>query len=198
MPPEPTSATRVSRRYFDDDWETAPATFHGFIDHVRTRMLSVGYPLPTVFGVGCDGFALVLPMERLRADGRRVEGQDGFAGPGQRSMFDFWGLVQQLIDARPGFYRVIVIVVTTERLHGFADPARPEQLVRLQRMGADELPDQLARRSLRRDYEIYALVYEFEHGRNHAGGIVAERIPPDGRLPPITHLRQAGLIGTRR
>lgn len=194
-PPQPTNTSRVHRGYLLPSGGGAPTTMGAFLDHMRERIRSAGYVVPPVLGAGCFGFAMVLQMERLEADGQRVSGRDGFVGPGQRTSFDLGAILRQLFLARPGFYRVILLVVTDERAGRFAAQQTAEGYIReLGRLGKDELPGSMASRNLGDTYEVHALIYEFERKSGAEADGVSQVVPPAGRLPALVHLELAGLI----
>lgn len=194
-PPQPTNTSRVHRGYFLPSGVSAPTTMGAFLDRMRERIRSAGYVVPPVLGAGCFGFAMVLQMERLEADGQRVPGRDGFTGPGQRTSFDLAEVLRQLFLAQPGFYRVILLVVTDERLGRFSAQQNVEAYMReLGRLGTDELPGSMASRDFGGTYEVHALIYEFERRNRAEADGVSRAIPPSGRLPALVHLEMAGLL----
>lgn len=145
-----------------------------------------------MLGAGCNGFAMVLDLERLRPDGRRVPGVDGFAGPGQRTQFSIAEVLQELWTAKPGYFRMIVLVVSDEKpLEKVGPAASAGKLSSLAAEAVETLPPALSRRAFGERYVVRALVYEFDRAASTANPRLR---PPRGRLPPFSHLQQAGLI----
>ena len=189
--PRATSTISLDRRYLLRDG-SPPRTLGEVRDRLDRGIRAAGYRLPGVLGAGCNGFAMVLDLERLRPDGRRVPGVDGFAAPGQRTQFSIAEVLEELWTAKPGFFRMIVLVVSDEKpLEHKGTAASAGQLSELAASAQETLPPALSRRPFNERYVVRALVYEFDRG---AGPANAKLRPPQGRLQPFSHLRQAGLI----
>ena len=179
--PRPT-AQRVLVR---DLFQPAPPTLGALLAQLRRQVVAAGYPAPPVLGAGCNGFALVLEGEKIRPDGRRL----GFEQWGQTSGVSVAEILRQLFTAAPGMYRMIVVVVSTERTRVTYEEISAQQLEALAVQGASELPAAMAPLPFDPSYEVRALVYEFVKD-----DYTAAQVPPDGRVPVVAHLRQAGLL----
>lgn len=184
--PGPTAQRVLVRDLFQPE----PATLGDLLSHLRGLLTAAGYPPPPVMGAGCNGFALILEGERIRPDGRRL----GFEQWGQAAGVSVAEILRQLFTAAPGMYRMIVVVVSTERPRATGQTMSAQDLQALAAEGASALPAPMARLPYGPDYEVRALVYEFLKD-----DATAAQVPPDGRVPAIAHLRQAGLLppGTR-
>jgi hypothetical protein len=131
---------------------------------------------------------MILEGERIRTDGRRI----GFQKWGQTSSIDAGEILRQLLTAAPGMYRIIVVVVSTQRPVALPAPMSAETLDSLVASGASALPAQMAALPFVEGYEVRALVYEFIKGRQGA-----EQVAPNGRVSVVAHLQQAGLLQQR-
>ena len=179
--PPPTASRLIVRDYLSP----VPATLGGLLGTLRRELAAAGYPLPGVLGAGCNGFALVLEGERVNPDGSRAAFQEW----NQRTHFTLAEVLHQLWTAEPGYYRMIVLVAATERPRYAGAPLSAHALAELADQGAEELPPAMAALPFSSDYELRALVYEFV--RDNQG---AAQVPPDGRIPVVTHLKSAGLL----
>ncbi len=179
--PRPTAQRLLVRELF----QPAPPTLGALLVMLREQLAGAGYPPPGVLGAGCNGYALVLEAERIRPDGRRL----GFEQWGQTSGVSLAEIFRQLFTAAPGMYRMIVVVVSTERAQTTEERFSARDLEALAEQGASQLPAAMAALPLDLSYEVRALVYEFVKDDTSAG-----QVPPNGRIPVVTHLSQAGLL----
>ena len=150
-----------------------------------------GYREPKYLGAGCKGFAIVLDLEHIEADGRRKGGTSGFAPPSQETAFNLTDFVKRLFYAPPGYYRQIVFVVSEERIANATPPPTEEQLRAIARDGVSALPSQFESLYLLPNHVILALIYEFRKGPRDGDVSV---IPPKGRLGGTVHLMKAQLF----
>ena len=179
--PAPTASRLIVRDYL----APVPATLGELLARLRHVLGAAGYPLPGVLGAGCNGFALVLEGERVNPDGSRAAFQEW----NQRTHFTLSDVLRQLWTAEPGYYRMIVLVVSTERPQDIPRPLTARELSALADEGASALPPALAALPFSADYELRALVYEFVKDSQGAG-----QVPPEGHIPVVTHLKNAGLL----
>jgi hypothetical protein len=133
------------------------------------------------------GFALVSRIEQIRADASPMAaGRWAVTMPPPHSFNDY---IKALFSAPPGYYRVIVFVVTDQSFSATnREPSRDEAADWLSR-GAIRLPSELAARPYTSEHYTAALIYEFERKRDDPQALV--KAPSDflGR----THLEKAGL-----
>lgn len=150
-----------------------------------------GFQQSSYLGVGCNGFAIILDLEHIEADGTRKSGADGFAPPSQQPEFSLGSFFVRLFHAKPGYYRQIVIVVSDEAIGAPTAPPSASALRRLAEDGASALPPAFARIPLTWQYKVIAAVYEFRKGEVNGD---AQFIPPSGRLGALVHLIKARLL----
>ncbi len=162
------------------------------LDRVLSGAISAaGYHQSTRLGVGCNGFAIILDLEHIEADGTRMSGADGFAPPSQQPEFSLTSFLVRLFHAPPGYYRQIVIVVSDQAIG--APTAAPSEgvLRRLAEAGTPALPPAFAQIPLSWQYKVIAAVYEFRKGPADGD---ARFIAPSGRLGALVHLMKARLL----
>lgn len=179
--PRPTAQRVIDRQYL----QPTPQTLGELVSHLKQQLGSAGYPLPTVLGAGCDGFAMILEGERIAPDGRRI----GFQQFGQSTKLSIVDVLKQLWTAAPGFYRMIVLVVARDRPDVTDEPITAQQLTDLGAQGSSGLPAEMAAMRFSPAYEVRALVYEFV--RDGSG---ASQVDPSGRIGIVAHLKNAGLL----
>lgn len=136
-----------------------------------------------VFTLPRDGFALVARMERVHTDGRPRDPRWIHEGVPKTSFFDF---LADLFFEEPGYFRMVVFVVTndfpTEAANAAAVPP-PEQGWQFQ------MPPELGNQTLG-DRPVLALVYSFKRE-----GSAKAQAWKDGAPTPVQHLKQAGIWG---
>ncbi|HEU4388158.1 MAG TPA: HEAT repeat domain-containing protein [Blastocatellia bacterium] len=136
-----------------------------------------------LFGVP-GGFALVAKIERIKGDGFPLPGQyrwaRGYVPP--QSISEYVG---QLLFEKPGYFRVLVFVITSQSYEG-QNPSG-ERLPETSE-GAQELPDVIAREALGGKH-AYLLVYSFERER---GGYTKD-FTLSG-LSALVHFQRSGVM----
>jgi len=186
-PPQPSVTALVPPRLlFGDD--RSPRSLAAVGARLDGAIAAAGYLQPKYLGAGCAGFAIVLDLEHIEADGRRKPGTTGFAPPSQDEGFSLAGYLKRLFYAPPGHYRQIVLVVSDARMAQTTAPPAEAELRAIARDGASSLPPVFALVPYTARVEVVALIYEFEKGPRDGDARV---IPPEGRLGATVHLRQA-------
>lgn len=140
-----------------------------------------------VFSGPPDGFVLLTRMERITDDGAPFPAPNRFTVKGNPSA-GFWDAIRGLMAERPGHFRVIAFVVTSQIA---IDPTRSPLSIPIDRIGeASVLPVAVARVPMgaRR---IFALVYAFERRPGKP-----QQPWTDGAPSALMHLRRSG-IGRR-
>lgn len=149
-----------------------------------------GYLEPVYLSAGCNGFAIVLDLEHIQADGTRKPGAAGFGPSSQQQKFSLAGYIARLFYAPPGYYRQIVFVISDEGMAETMAPPTESQLRSIARDGSSALPPAFATVSFDWRYKVLALIYEFEKGPADGDTQVIE---PAGRLGATVHLKKAKL-----
>lgn len=165
-------------------------TLMAVAQRLEGSIASAGYRTPRYLGAGCDGFAIMLDLEHIQADGARLLGAAGFAGSSQEPGFSLSAWVKRLFYAPPGYYRQIVFVVSEKGL-GIPTAAPTEgELRAIAKDGSAALPPAFKTVPYTWKHKVLALVYEFQKGPADGDARV---IPPTGRLGATVHLQQAKL-----
>lgn len=141
-------------------------------ERLRSAFASAGHRQPRVYQT-CGGFALVTSVERARLDGspfgepeRFVDLDEPMSAIEELSLY---GVLSALFRARPGRFRLIVIVVSD---HGLAPlgSLSPQEAREWTQDGLLGLPTWIGKRPFTPGHDVSALVYEFEKasGSEHA------------------------------
>jgi hypothetical protein len=145
------------------------------------------YALRDASGVR-DGFALASRLEHMNADGTANEDRWSMEEVPMRK-FSINDFVRALFYARPGYYRVIVFVLTNKPLIQDTQTRVNSNQARLWTQGgANALPREMAQMEYTVDYNCTALIYEF---KTLAGG-EADFVEPS-EISGKTHLEKSGL-----
>jgi len=151
---------------------------------------AAGYLEPKYLGAGCAGFAIMLDLEQIDADGARKPGAAGFASSTAEPGFTLSSYVKRLFYAPPGYYRQIVFVVSDQGIADTTPVPTPGELRAIAKDGSASLPPAYEALQFDWKYKVVALVYEFEKGPADGD---ARQIPPTGRLRAPQHLKKAHL-----
>jgi hypothetical protein len=188
-PPPRASATVV----LPDEFLRRPADSvlrWGDVDRTLTSALDAcGYFDRSYYAVP-DGFAIVTRLEQMQADGTSKAPPDRWAVEYKPvASFSLALYLRALFTADPGFYRIIVFVVTSQSFSQRpSEVSREEAMTWLQR-GLDRLPADLAGREYTGQYACTALIYQFEQPGSGEGAKLD--VPSD--LPGRTQLERAKL-----
>ncbi len=141
------------------------------------------------------GFAVVTRIEQMDDNGNRLRGSERFALPGTRTRDSLSSLLYSLfVNAPPGYYRYIVIVVSARPFATRNRLLDDEEALRRLRSGANSLTSVYSRVPFSDEYSVDALIYEFRW--NGADGDVLMLEP--GRVSPQDHLTRTGLARSVR
>jgi hypothetical protein len=149
-----------------------------------------GYLEPRYLGAGCNGFAIMLDLEHIEADGTRKRGVAGFTPSSQEPDFNLADYVKRLFYAPPGYYRQIVFVVSEEGMAATIAQPTEGQLRAIAKDGTSALPPSFAAVPYTWKHKVVALVFEYQKGSRNGD---ARQIPPTGRLGATVHLKKAKL-----
>lgn len=136
------------------------------------------------------GFVLVTRIEKIGENGAALDGAERYRLPNQRSEPSMTDYIRGLfLEAPPGFYRYIAIVVSNEPYRTSDKTMADSEAIKRLRAGSSDLDRSYRTIPFSADYKVDALIYEF---RKDAQGGKARMIDP-GRLPPQTHLARTRL-----
>ena len=136
------------------------------------------------------GFAMASRIEQMNPDGTPKEPADRWSleVPPMRK-FSFSAYLTALFRARPGYYRVIVFVVTSHPFSQSSAKPTSDDVELWATSGLNALPEGIASRDYTSAHRCTALIYEFKRtGTQHA-----EFVDPSEITGQI-HLEKSGLL----
>lgn len=186
-PPPAASATQVLSR---DIFRGSPADL-GAVDAVLSRALDArGYVEKRYYGVP-DGFALITRIEQMLPDGASSpEPARWSVEPPRLRPLSFTDYIKALFTAEPGFYRVLVFVVTATPFGQSPERMTSDQIKELFSAGLNVLPPVLAEIPYTPRTACTVLIYEF---RKPDRADPARPLVP-GALGASVHLTRSGLL----
>lgn len=136
------------------------------------------------------GYALVSRLEQIEEDGSPKPSPERW---GTREIklnrFRLRDYLQALFLAPPGYYRLVVFVISTQPFAQSPDSISRDIAQSWLRLGANALPNNLAIQPLTDQYLCTALIYEFE--KFDTDDQAKFRQP--GRLSAQTHIEKSGI-----
>ena len=189
-PPPAASATEVlPRRLLGRD---LPLLTFKDVDGLLTSALAAnGYVEKSYYAVPL-GFALVTRIEQIEIDGRpKTPPARWSANALPLSVFSLAGYLRALFTAEPGYYRLIVLVVTSSPFAQSGERVTRAATLEWLRGGLNTLPEPIGAQPYSPEVACTALVYEFE--RRAGQDPDAPRVLLPSRLDAHTHLVNSGL-----
>jgi hypothetical protein len=188
-PPRPSAQYVLPRSVFGDG--TRELLFAD-IDRILVDALRAGgYNERSYYSVP-DGFALATRIEQISADGSPKVPPARFAlQPEAVSLLRPMDYLRALLKGVPGYYRVIVFIVTEQPFTASGQAPSEEVATGWVSSGVNVLPRQLGARRFTSDVHCTALIYEFE--RQPGSDASATKFALPGRLDAMTHLTRSGI-----
>jgi hypothetical protein len=187
-PPDPSSRVVLLRGLL----EHAPGgiTTLGDVDVAITSALGVaGYFGSSYWGVP-GGFAVVTPLEQTDDRGKPLDGAARWIdAPVSMKAFSLAEYFRALLTAPPGYFRVLMFVVSDAPFAPSGAVAKLETVERWSRGGLNVLPQSLQRQVLTDQHNVTVQVYEFV--KAHDDDEPETTVP--GHLAAVDHLRAAKL-----
>ncbi|MEM9061965.1 MAG: hypothetical protein AAGD13_16005 [Pseudomonadota bacterium] len=184
-PPQASTVVRLPLSRFE---ALTPDGTHGDVADLLERALDDGEYFDRSYWVAPGGFALVTRLERITEEGISVESRKRWPTGNLRERFDLSSYLRALFYTDPGYFRVIVFLLSTEFERTTDQEPTPAEAFRWLRRGMVMLPREMAEQSITPRHELTALIYEFERVPGSDAVVLAP-----GRLTGRTHLAQARL-----
>lgn len=186
-PPLASSETTIPRNWFPDSAVTRLADV---AEKIEAALEQAKYPKWSYSSVP-KGFALVSQMEQIKFDGTPSPSPARWASrmPEVTNM-TLLEFIKALGNAQPGYYRVIVFVVTNQPWPRTGEKPTGKEAEQWLVKGFTWLPERIGKLPYGPDYRTTVLVYEFKK--------VSQDVDATFRVPsPISaddHLKKAGLF----
>lgn len=138
-----------------------------------------------------DGFALVTRLEQIFPDGRPKPPPARFsAGPVPLRSFSLGDYLRALFTADPGYYRVLVFVVTPHDVSETSTAPTDQDANAWLHGGDAALPSVVAEKPRPPQVKCVVLVYEFENKKTTS---TTPAVPVPSDIDAKTHLQKAGI-----
>ena len=194
LPAPPASATIILPSYFFKTKAKAneEAIYLKDIAQIlNNSLVAAGYFEKSYFAVP-DGFAIVTRLEQINFDGTPKQSSERWATVVEPlRKLSLRRYLEALFTANPGYYRIIVFIVTPHPFSQTAPEINRDEAEAWLRKGVNTLPKSIGQQIYSSDYNITALIYEFEQPSGFEEDKVNIIIP--GRLDAKSHLLKAGL-----
>ena len=183
-PPTPSSQAVIGREYFEAVQQgNTLGTINGIL---VDQLVNAGYRGSRYFGVP-HGFAIVTRLEQTDGNGAPLNSEDRWSSDVQylnAADFSIKGYLRLLLTSPPGYFRVIAFVVSNQPFSSSGVRERLETLERWTQKGLNTLPSLVSKLPYTEEYQVTALIYEFEKVAGPDQPVV--HIP--GRLTAGQHL----------
>ena len=185
-PPKASASDTISRELLVGN--AAHPTLGTVAQAIESAFEQAGYGEKSYYSVP-DGFAMASRIEQINQDGTAKGPADRWSleVPPMRK-FSFSAYLTALFTARPGYYRVIVFVVTSHPFSQADAKATSEEAQVWVSSGLNALPEDIASRDYSSAHNCTALIYEFKQTGKHT------KLMDPSQLTGKTHLNKAGLM----
>lgn len=185
-PPPPSAMDLIDDRILGVNKDT---TLQDIDDRIRTALRASGYhdssyyPLPS-------GFALATRLEQIDAHGAPLQGPERFNLRSPPVGFSIFAYARAVFAARPGYYRVVVFVVTPWSFGSQGDVPSPQDAAVWVASGLSSLPSSIGELKYKSNStHCAALIYEFTRTVEDADVVFARPAMMSGH----EHLVQSGI-----
>lgn len=188
-PPRASEEYVLPRNVFGDG---SRALVFSDVDRILVAALKAGgYTARSYYSVP-HGFALATRIEQINDDGTPKMPPARFAlEPEQVSVFRPMDYLKALLNGVPGYYRVIVFILTDTPFQASGAPTTEAQATAWVSSGVNVLPRTIGDLPFTRDVNCTALVYEFM--RKPGADSDATEFAMPGHLDAMTHLVKSGI-----
>jgi hypothetical protein len=188
-PPKASEEYVLPRSVFGDG---SRAQIFSDIDGILIAALNAGgYTARSYYSVP-NGFALATRIEQINEDGTPKTPPARFAiEPEPVSILRPMDYLKALLKGVPGYYRVIVFIVTDTPFQASGERPTEAQATEWVSSGVNVLPRAIGDLPFTRDVNCTALVYEFT--RKPGADPDATQFDTPGRLDAMTHLVKSGI-----
>jgi hypothetical protein len=132
-------------------------------NHFRAQLNRAGYKERSYYRLE-NGFALVVRLEQIDSTGlpRREPDRWRFAISNSKGDFSLLDYFNSLRFARRGYFRVLVLTVTTQDIRFSPNKISREEMAAWVKNGRDSLPEHVKKITLTDAHRLEALIYEFK------------------------------------
>ena len=183
-PPPKASAIEVLPR----EYLPRRTTLGGVDVKITAALDSTGY-VDTSYHAVRSGFALATRLEQVKSDGTPKAEPNRWSPKVATERFNLVEYLKALFLGKPGYYRVIVFVVSPHAFPQSEKQVTPEQASYWLNSGLNFLPSEMKSLDYTDSYRTTALIYEFaKPTKNDEPSLVSP-----GTLTGRTHLERSGI-----
>jgi hypothetical protein len=153
---------------------------------IESAFQEAGYGEKSYYSVP-GGFAMASQIEQINQDGTPKDSIDRWSSetPRIRTLDAY---LNALFTARPGYYRVIVFIVTSKAFPQRDLKVTSEESKLWVSSGLNKLPEEIGNQEYSSGHSCTALIYEFKQTGKHA------QLMDPSQITGKTHLDKAGLM----
>lgn len=165
------------------------ALMMGEVDELISFALAhSGYVEKSYYALPYRGFAMVTRLEQIEDDGAPMAGGERWSlVPQTLQRFSLSDYLDLLLRAKPGYYRLVVFIVTLEPFYQSGRRITGEEAMEWLSFGLTRLPRSLAMQRYAPHGDCTALVYEFRRRQGKPDLLVPSR------FNARTHLERTGI-----
>lgn len=153
---------------------------------IDSALQEAGYREKSYYSVP-GGFAMASQIEQINQDGSPKDDRWSLETPPIRK-FSLGSYLNALFMARPGYYRVIVFVVTSKAFPQRDVKVTSEESKLWLTRGLNKLPEEIGDQEYSSAHSCTALIYEFKQTGKHT------QLMEPSQITGKTHLEKAGLM----
>ncbi|HEY5746645.1 MAG TPA: hypothetical protein VIU12_11250 [Chryseolinea sp.] len=180
-PPRATSAVLIPSVFF-----SGLTTFDAVDEKICKALDKSGYVEKSYYAVP-GGFALVTHLEQIKVQGDTIASPNRWTQSAPQLEFSLSNIIDQLFHAHPGYFRIIVFIVTPQPFPASSSPIALPEAEKLLVEGYDALPPQMASGQLPAGTKCKIHVYQFKKPESDPAIFLGDGVTAD------VHLRKAGL-----
>lgn len=185
-PPKASASDTIPRELLVGN--AAHPTLSTVAQAIESAFAQAGYGQKSYYSVP-GGFAMASQIEQINLDGSPKESVDRWSlETTPLRKFSLGSYLNALFTAQPGYYRVIVFVVTSQAFPQLDVKVTSEQSKGWVSGGLNKLPEKIGNQEYSAAHSCTALIYEFKKTGKHA-----ELVDPS-QITGKTHLDKAGLM----
>jgi hypothetical protein len=190
-PPKASTYTEIKRGLLIGQ-SSKEISFADLNEKLQKALSTAGYVEKSYYQIP-EGFALVTRLEKINEDGSpKPEEMRWVRGEEKQQIFSISDYLKQLFTANPGYYRIIVFIVTSKPFSqdGKQTVSREEAMNWLND-GNNELSEEIAAKKFTSKHKCTALVYQFERPNSAKQETVLVTPSP---VPALYQLKRSGFF----
>lgn len=190
--PQASTFTTIPKEYFQRLAKSDKITLGNIGAYLLESLSSAGYSDGSFYSISGipDGFVLVTRLEQIEKDGTPKSGMERWSlKVDPVSQFSLGAYLKALFTAQPGYFRLIIFVISPDAVLTSDQPLEETQASTLLTFGMPQLPNRFDDEIFTAKHNCTALIYEFEKEK----GIKEAKTLIPSSIPGAEHLAKAGI-----